>query len=395
MKTIASARPRDLLSFPFFCIRNITSPEDAVNERKVFAGQIPLRSILGIPTDENVRDYLVDAEGKLRRASTQVHKAIKETLTNNPEEFSILNSGVTIVARDIEIEEKERKLTLLKPSIINGSQTQGVIADYFERAKAEGKEPANVHMKFEVIVTQDEDLIAETSIARNFQNDVMTISIVGRLGQLDELEKAIKAKMPDAQLKMSETQLSEDYIKTEKLIQVLAALTPAELWPNDDEAENPNKVYTYSKKTKCLKDFQRIYEKAHNKKDEEHGKYQKLYQFYLEIGADAIALYEKWKSHQGFRGTALRAIEREGDEIIDVPDGIIFPIVASLSAFAVKTPRGWKIQPPEQFNDVELIRAAKSTYQEIAKSNPQTMGKSKACYSALYQITSIYRRLSK
>jgi hypothetical protein len=88
-------------------------------------------------------------------------------------------------------------------------------------------------------------------------------------------------------------------------------------------------------------------------------------------------------------------IEREGTEIIEVPDGIVFPILASLSAFAVKTPRGWKIQPPAQFNDIDLIKAAKSTYQEIARSNPQTMGKNKACYSALYQITSLYRRLTK
>jgi hypothetical protein len=33
--------------------------------------------------------------------------------------------------------------------------------------------------------------------------------------------------------------------------------------------------------------------------------------------------------------------------------------------------------------------------QEIADSNPQSMGKSKACYSQLLQITSLYKRLSR
>jgi hypothetical protein len=46
------------------------------------------------------------------------------------------------------------------------------------------------------------------------------------------------------------------------------------------------------------------------------------------------------------------------------------------------------------FGDDELIRAAKSVYQNIAMSNPWIMGKNQACYAALFQITSIYQKLS-
>ena len=81
--------------------------------------------------------------------------------------------------------------------------------------------------------------------------------------------------------------------------------------------------------------------------------------------------------------------------IVDIPDGIVFPILASLSAFAVKTLTGWRIKPPKGFSDDELIKAAKVVYTERAGHNPQTMGKSRPCYSSLYQITSIYRRLLK
>ena len=77
-----------------------------------------------------------------------------------------------------------------------------------------------------------------------------------------------------------------------------------------------------------------------------------------------------------------------------MPDGIIFPILASLSAFAKRTEEGWTIKPPKMFKDEELIRAAKSVYQSIAGSNPWLMGKNKACYFALNQITSIYQKLS-
>lgn len=396
MKSTADAQSaRNSLTLPFFCLRNISAPEDTANGRKIFSGHMPLEAILDLPTDENVRSYLVDAEGKQRRKPTQVHQAIKATLRNNADDFSTLNSGITIVAHRVEVDDKERRVTLTNPSIINGSQTQGVVRDFKSELDRQGQELPQIHIKFEIVVTQDDDLIAETAIARNFQNDVMAISIAGRRGQLNELEEAVRRAFPDAKLKMSETQLSDDYENTEKLLQVLAALTPASLWPNESERGNPNKAFTYSQRTQCLKMFERMYRKAKDPEDPEHAFNAKLYKFYLDAAPEALKLYEKWKSHQGFKGTGLRSIERDGREIVEVPDGIIFPILAALSAFAVKTSKGWRIQPPEEFNDSELIRAAKSAYQEIARSNPQTMGKNKACYSALYQITSIYQKLAR
>jgi hypothetical protein len=52
------------------------------------------------------------------------------------------------------------------------------------------------------------------------------------------------------------------------------------------------------------------------------------------------------------------------------------------------------LQPAERFDEQELIDAAAQVYMEIADHNPQTMGKSKACYSALQRITGIYARLA-
>ena len=109
----------------------------------------------------------------------------------------------------------------------------------------------------------------------------------------------------------------------------------------------------------------------------------------------ALELYKKWKKHPGFAGTGLRAIERDGRQIIDVPDGIVFPILASLSAFARKVRGKWQIVPPATFSDVEIIHAAKAQYMNVAHSNPWNMGKNQAIYSSLFQITNIYRKLSK
>lgn len=379
------------LAFQFFNVRNVSSPEDTKNHRKVYIGQAPVTSILSLPTNENVRDYLLEAEGKKRPRPTQVHKAIRETLENNPEDFVVLNSGVVVVARECEIVESKKHLLLKRPSIINGSQTQGVIKDFLNTDSLLS-EYEQYHIKFEIIVTANDDLIADISIARNFQNDVMQLSIAGRRGQLDELEKSLQAYDSDLKLKKSETKLSDDYVQTEKLLQVIAALIPEALWPNT--FHEFNKVFTYSMKAKCLKLFQDVYTKAKDAEDPEHDFYKKLYQFYLDIAPQALDLYENWKTHDKFYGTRLRSIERENNgEITDVPDGIVFPIIASLSAFAKKSKK-WKIDPPEIFNEKELIKNAAILYKEIADHNPNTMGKNKACYTQLYQMTSLYQKLA-
>jgi hypothetical protein len=391
---VPTAKSANVVPFPFHSFRNISCPEDLEYGRKVFSGQAPATSVLPLSTDENVRDYLLEAEGKQRRRETQVNKEIRQTLEGHSELFSILNGGVVIVAHNHEVDEQKRILYLTDPSIINGSQTQGVLNDFFGDLSNKGINAPPVHIKYELIVTDDEELIGEISIARNFQNDVASISIAGRRGQLDELQRSLRKKIPGATLQKSETELSEDYVRTERLLQVITALIPASLWPKSSEADNPNKVYTYSMKAKCLKEFQEIFRKAHDRKHPEYDSARELYQFYLDIAPEAYQLYEKWKAHQGFAGTGIRSITREGREIVEVPDGIIFPIIASLSAFAKKTEDGWKIRPPKLFKDEEIIRAAKSIYQSMAASNPWLMGKSKACYFALNQITSIYQRLS-
>jgi hypothetical protein len=387
-KNTAQQRSSRTVRFDFNSFRNLTSPEDLSNNRKVYAGQAPLKSIIDLPTNENVRTYLAEASGKLRKSYTSVHKAIRDTLLNDSDSFGVLNSGIVIVSRDIIIDEKVKYVSLIDPSIINGSQTQGVIKDIM----VDGLLPENTHVKFEIIVTGDESLIAEISIARNYQNDVMAVSIAGRRGLFDELEKSLQNYYPSYKLRKSESEYPNgvDVIDTEKLLQVITALIPIQLISKKSDSEPPNKVYTYSMKARCLKEYQDII----SGKNEGDTASEELYKFYLDIAPYAWELYKKWKRHQGFAGTKLWSIKRDGREIVDVPDGIVFPIISSLSTFAEKKKGVWILNIPTDKLDKILIETAKRSYIEIANHNPQTMGKNKACYSSLYQISSLYKSLS-
>jgi hypothetical protein len=389
-------RSASTFEFPYATCRNISGPEDEEAGRKVYAGHAPASSILPLEDDENVREYLVDAHGKAKARPTLVHQAIRKTLADHPDQFSILNGGIVIVARAVEVDDKRKVLILKRPSIINGSQTQGELRKYYDAPHGEDFfEPS---IKYELIVTTDNDLIAEISISRNFQNDVRAISIARR-GQLDELEVAVQRVIPDAKLRKSETDLTADdeFLDTEKLIQVLFALMPRTLF-DALEMDATNKVFAYSQKTRCLKIFQRIVD---GRQDDE--RLAVTYRYFLDMAGQAWKLYEKWKSHPLFHGTRLRSIERENGEIANVPDGIVFPILSALSVFVVQTrskfaretsPLRWMLRPVERFDEQELIDAAAQVYMEIADHNPQTMGKSKACYSALQRITAIYARLA-
>lgn len=381
----ASLKARDYV-FRFHGCRNISSPEDEAQGRRVYAGHAPASTVLDLEDDENVREYLVDAKGKQKRSPTLVHQAIRKTLMDQPDQFSVLNGGMVIVARRAVLDDKEKALLLTRPSIINGSQTQGELKRYFDRF---GGNPQFIpSIKFEVIVTDDNDLIAEISIARNFQNDVRAISIAGRRGQLDDLERAIQRGTPGAKLRKAETDLTTDgeFLDTEKIIQVIFGLMPERLLRKLDFAEPTNKVFTYSQKTRCLKLYQRVVEEP---------ELQDVHDYCLDIACEAWALYHRWKSHQGFKGTRIRSIEREDGKILEVPDGVIFPILAAHTAFVKQNEKGtWIMQQPIAFSDAELIEAAKQAYMEIADHNPWNMGKSRACYSTLLRITSIYAKLS-
>ena len=71
---------------------------------------MPILEVLKLNTHANVRSYLLDVEGKMKKVRTAVHRAIENTLENNPDKFSVLNGGVTIVAENYDVIEKKRQL---------------------------------------------------------------------------------------------------------------------------------------------------------------------------------------------------------------------------------------------------------------------------------------------
>ncbi len=167
----------DVLSLSFWLsIRNISCSHDLDNGRKVMVGRMRSSESRNISTDENVRDYLVDAVGKKKKRKGDVHRKIEDTVENYPENFCVLNGGLVIVARDYEIDEKTKTLKLTKASLINGAQTQGVLRDL----SANGDD-LDIFVTFELIVTKERG-----AHRRDFDCEELSQNAVKRTSRLQE-----------------------------------------------------------------------------------------------------------------------------------------------------------------------------------------------------------------
>ncbi len=357
---------------PFATLRRISSPEDLGAERVVMSGYAPANGVLEIPTDKNVRDYLAEPEGgKQRYRKSQVHDVILDTLINAPDDFSILNGGLVIIASSVDVDEKNKVMELESPSIVNGAQTQGVLREFYSEYEFDG----TIHVRFELIILTDSKLVAEIAVSRNRQNNVQRASIGEALGYFTEISKVMKKAGYEVSGRESDHPDGDAVIPIEKLLQVITVLLPDHLIPVSREA-------AYSGRAECLKLFERTFKERRS--DEVAAE---RYKFYIAAAVPAWELYRKWREHQGFSGSGLKkGVRRDANrKIIDVADGLVFPILAALARFS--GPGGIKLPAQLTMVETELINSAKSAFMEIAGSNPNVMGKNKACYSYVGQVT--------
>src|SRR5258705_9963886 len=279
--------------FPYHAIRSLLSPEDTEAGRKRYVGVAPAPSFFDLDTEENVRGYLGrDEDGNLRKR-TRVNLAIRETIEKNREAFALLNTGVVVVCRDAKVDDQEKRAMLVRPSIINGAQTRGELSDWFTEHPEDTDYPS---VNFELIVTDDEDLIGEVSIARNYQNEVAALSIFGRLGRFDTLETAMKAEDPSIRLRKSESHFGDEYLDTEKLVQVLTAMAPPSIpLPSAEKRkiktpETIYRVYAYRHRSRCLRDFAEVMDKR--------AEWPEAHRFLLGAAVDAWKMYTRLRGEQ-------------------------------------------------------------------------------------------------
>jgi hypothetical protein len=388
MKTTQSGSKPGAIELEYITIKSVSAPEDTENNRTRYCGVAKADKLLQFSSDENVRGYLgADEEGR-KRKSTLVNMAIRDTIDTRRDLFALLNSGLVIVARSVMVEDAKKIARLQSGSIINGAQTRGVLEDYFREHPLDTEYPS---VNFELIVTDDEELIGDISISRNFQNKVAELSIYGRQGRFDELEAAMRRADGNLHLRKSETNFGEEYLDTEKLIQALTVLAPSEIalpsvMRNRRTPETEYRVYAYRHRSRCLKDFAAVMD--------EPAAWKEAHRFFLDIAVEGWRLYQRLRGEQFFsRLTCVKGETSNGKKVVaadGVPDGIVFPVLSALSRFVREVNGHWRIAIPKGFPWDTLFQFAYTQHTTTAKNNPQTMGKQADIYVALHGAIEMY-----
>jgi len=110
----------------------------------------------------NLRDFL-----GARKVSGNVNNRIKETATEKPGDFFVLNNGITLVTKKTELDEKHGHLYIHGLSVVNGAQTIGAI-------HSAGEDNAkNVSVLTRVITVDDPKMIPAIVAGNNTQNSIL------------------------------------------------------------------------------------------------------------------------------------------------------------------------------------------------------------------------------
>jgi hypothetical protein len=375
----------------------------------------PISAVVGLDENENVREFL----GTKRLG--KVHHDILRTLEEAPELFPLLNGGMVVVASEVSYDTQTKTASLLNPSIVNGSQTKGTIAIFLDGLEDRESAPdASVFMQ--IIVTQDPELIRQLSIARNVQTPVKSLSILGRLGFLEDLETAFKIHHPGLKLRQSESDaFSQDYVDALDLIQVTTALLPEEILgqfelisrskaakaeegEDDDEEEEGDNVKRfsrnrpYSSKGSC----ETFYRNA-CKDREKSKKCAGIVQAYLDLCGPAWSIFRGWESNQAFRSYYVTKrsksskskkpqdqpiVKDKSGAVVRVKSGLIFPIVAAHHKYVKKDTTGtWVIDTPATLSD--SAQAIADQIWDLYKMNGRSasrLGKTKEAYRSMGRV---------
>ncbi len=407
---------------------------DPATKCKVGSGYISVLELDKFSDEKNVRGFLPK--------ENPVSQAIKSSFRNEtdmkyPDKFAVLNGGVTVFAKRMGIPLKvfdEKKvhvgwdLALEDPNVINGAQTRGLIMDLLKKEKDETvlEKVRGTFVRYEVLVSEDEDLADEVSVTRNSQTEVQLISILNK----EKVFSDLKASMREAsggkwEIRENETHdytsdppwlpkfnNSKYVVDTERLVQLLIAMTPDVLL---DKLKGTKKLPAAQHSTRlnvALNDFNYC---------SRDPKLQALYDFYVQFAPTAWLLWQEWcyfdrdqvtkartpilpdgdrpgnwwktdvrtddpkrKTRSRVKGvTVLKDKSQDGlPPSHHIVNGTGFPIMSALSRFCVQRDGRWTWECPEWFDKAAKIQFMERSLKE-ASGGANDFGHRKDAYDEL------------
>lgn len=139
--------------------------------------------------DEQLLEYIFDANVRDHAPDVKVNKGIQTTLSNpGGDDFWWLNNGVTIIASDATL--KAGALQIENPMIVNGLQTSYELFHHFKNAGGDKNDQRTIMVK--VIVNSKDDTSDRIINATNSQTKIDAISLHATEKVQRTIETALK-----------------------------------------------------------------------------------------------------------------------------------------------------------------------------------------------------------
>lgn len=161
--------------------------------RVTYYGQVSLAALVGLYTKHGNRLLEKNIRYFLGITSSDVNRAIRQTLETRPQDFFYLSNGVTAIAHTIDpkaARDGGRRFEVKGLSVINGAQT--VASSHHFVASHPGVDISNARVLLTLILVDEDDSFgADVTRARNHQNPVSP----AHFAALDDIQERLRREL--------------------------------------------------------------------------------------------------------------------------------------------------------------------------------------------------------
>lgn len=322
-----------------------------------------------------------------QKLTTGVAKAIEESLLSNDGDFHLKNRGVVVSANKVIYDNKKEEMTLFLDSEwehgnIDGGHSLKIALNHQNKGLEQ-------YMPFEIMVGV-ESIIEPLAAARNTSIQVDEKSLAELSNKFDPIKDAIGGMPFYERIAFKQNQQLAPKVKMIDAREIVAILS---MFNRENYSDTVHPTQAYSTKAKVLQDYLA---------DPEY------FAVFSNIATDIFDLYDHietdfpnaynstggrygGKKYSGYKDGKTIAKSKFRQEPMEyrVPDGLLYPLIASFRA-AIELNEAtkkyeWKKDVFDLYEEVKPQLATKiMKYTEAIGNNPNAVGKDANAWDILY-----------
>lgn len=338
-----------------------------------------------------------------------VAKAIRKTLIENPEDFSLANRGGFLLAESLKFDPERGRVTVVLTDcdihgMADGATSNAVIAEVQEMCKSgedsEAIEAVSAALKrarfnVEVVVGLNEhDRIMNLVRGRNTSVQVKPWSLADFDHKFDWIKKLIDREGGDFVGRIGWEENSGVKVSILDAISLMTLFHPIFDDPKERRRRSPTSAFS----AKGTSDRRLLDEKLVSGYRKLEGVLEDIFRLHDYVYVNFEPMYQQYK--KAYHNTGGRLGGRSGadnkktvlpltgtESDYRIEKGLMFPLLASFRCLLDfdGDEAKWSINPKEFFDQygIDLMAALFEQY-EVCRSNPAITGKTKAVYTYLH-----------